>query len=69
VKLEIEPQPRVADGDELCVRIGRAVHGALSFRPEVVAVPVGSLPRFEMKAKRFVKMNATPAQTGSDPTA
>jgi phenylacetate-CoA ligase len=73
VKLEIEPQPGVADGAELCGRVGRAVQGALSFRPDVVAVPAGSLPRFEMKARRFVRRNAaaaaTGAQTGSGPGA
>ena len=69
VKLEIEPQPDVADGVELCGRVSRAVQAALSFRPDVVAVPAGSLPRFEMKAKRFVRRNPGPAQTGSGPTA
>jgi phenylacetate-CoA ligase len=58
VRLEIEPQPDVPDGVELCARVARAVQGALSFRPDVVPVPAGSLPRFEMKAKRFVRTNA-----------
>jgi hypothetical protein len=40
----------------------RAVSG---FRPDVVAVPAGSLPRFELKAKRFVKKPPTSAQTPS----
>jgi phenylacetate-CoA ligase len=57
VKLEIEP--RVSDieggGSELCGRVGRAVQAALSFRPDVVLVPRDSLPRFEMKSKRFVR--------------
>jgi phenylacetate-CoA ligase len=69
VKLEIEPQPGVADGMELCGRVGQAVQGALSFRPDVVAVPSGSLPRFEMKASRFVRRTPSPAQTKSDPGA
>lgn len=70
VKLEIEPQPNVIDGVELCGRVGRAVQGALSFRPEVVAVPPGSLPRFEMKAKRFVRrQHGTTAQTAAVPPA
>ena len=70
VKLEIEPQPHVVDGVELCGRVGRAVQGALSFRPDVVAVPPGSLPRFEMKAKRFVRrQQGTGAQTGTGPPA
>jgi phenylacetate-CoA ligase len=64
VRLEVEPQPQVTDPADLCARVGRAVQGALSFRPDVVAVPAGSLPRFELKAKRFVKRSTTPAQTG-----
>jgi phenylacetate-CoA ligase len=63
VKLEIEPQPHAGDAADLCARIARAVQGTLSFRPEVVAVPAGSLPRFEMKAKRFVRDPEPPAQT------
>jgi phenylacetate-CoA ligase len=64
VKLEIEPAPGVADGTELCARVARSVQAALSFRPEVVAVSPGTLPRFEMKAKRFIKHNsARDAQT------
>jgi phenylacetate-CoA ligase len=56
VKLEIEPAtPVVADGPELCGRIARAVQAALSFRPDVVIVPRDSLPRFELKSKRFVR--------------
>jgi hypothetical protein len=39
----------------LCGRVTRAVQQAFSFRPDVVAAPRGSLPRFEMKARRFVR--------------
>jgi phenylacetate-CoA ligase len=63
VRLEIEPQPQVGDGLDLCGRVARAVQGALSFRPEVVAVAPGSLPRFELKARRFVKKSSATAQT------
>jgi phenylacetate-CoA ligase len=63
VRLEIEPQPQAVDGAELCRRVGLAVQGALSFRPEVVTVPAGSLPRFELKARRFVKRTSQTAQT------
>jgi phenylacetate-coenzyme A ligase PaaK-like adenylate-forming protein len=35
--------------------VAKAVQEALSFRAEVVQVPPGSLPRFELKAKRFVR--------------
>ena len=36
-------------------RVGRMIQDTLSFRAEVHAVPCGSLPRFEMKARRFVR--------------
>jgi phenylacetate-CoA ligase len=66
VKLEIEPLGPVAgDGAELCGRVGRAVQAALSFRPDVVIVPRDSLPRFELKSKRFVRRPAPAAQTPS----
>jgi phenylacetate-CoA ligase len=53
VKLIVEPAP-AADPVRLAERVGRAIHDALSFRAEVTTVPPGTLPRFEMKARRFV---------------
>ena len=56
VRLEIEPAPdAAADGGHLAKRIAGAVQQSLSFRADVVAVPPGTLPRFELKAKRFVR--------------
>lgn len=58
VNLEIEPVSGAAGigaPEELCRRIARAVQETFNFRAEVSAVPVGALPRFEMKAKRFVR--------------
>ena len=67
VRIELEPTAACAADDSgsggpaaLVERVARAVHDALSFRAEVVTVPVGSLPRFEMKARRFVR-RAAPA--------
>jgi phenylacetate-coenzyme A ligase PaaK-like adenylate-forming protein len=40
----------------LCERVARAVHDELHFRAEVRPAAPGSLPRFEMKAKRFVRV-------------
>ena len=38
--------------------VDQAIQNELSLRPEITVVPSGSLPRFEMKAKRFhVKIN------------
>lgn len=66
VRLEIEPLPATTDPAGLCARVGRAVQAALSFRPDVVAVTAGSLPRFELKARRFIHKNAIAAQTPTD---
>jgi phenylacetate-CoA ligase len=53
LRIEVEPIPD-SDGG-LAERVGRAIRDELLFRAEVVAVPPGTLPRFEMKAKRLVK--------------
>ncbi|HEX5242944.1 MAG TPA: AMP-binding protein [Tepidisphaeraceae bacterium] len=55
VLLEIEPMPDVEAHAQLCDRVGQALHQSLSFRAQVVAVPAGSLPRFELKAHRFIR--------------
>jgi phenylacetate-CoA ligase len=57
VRLEIEPI-NGAVADDLANRVAHAVQAALSFRADVVAVPSGSLPRFEMKARRFIREDA-----------
>jgi len=57
VSLEVEPAASVSANQSgpLCERIGNALQEALHFRAEIVAVPAGSLPRFELKARRFVR--------------
>jgi phenylacetate-CoA ligase len=52
--VEIEPVPS-ASGTDLAERVGRAIGAELLFRAEVRAVAPGSLPRFEMKARRLVR--------------
>jgi phenylacetate-CoA ligase len=56
VEIELEPLAESA-APNLADRVARAVQNTLSFRAAVRTVPCGSLPRFEMKAKRFVKRN------------
>jgi phenylacetate-CoA ligase len=56
VKLEIEPAPDFLDTPALCERVGRTLQETLSFKADVQAVATGTLPRFEMKAKRFVRV-------------
>lgn len=57
VKLELEPASTLSAGDlaTLHATLGKAIKERLQFQAEVVLVPVGSLPRFEMKAKRLVR--------------
>lgn len=54
LRVEVEPAANADAG--LAEAVGRAVRDELLFRIEVVAVPSGSLPRFEMKARRVVKL-------------
>ncbi len=53
--LKIEPAVNCGDVIALVRQLERALHHALALRVPVTAVPSGSLPRFEMKAKRWVK--------------
>jgi len=53
VKISIEPA-REAFGSHLAERVSQAIREELLFRAEVAEVPPGTLPRFEMKAKRIV---------------
>jgi phenylacetate-CoA ligase len=55
VRLEIEPAQGASGASDLAARETRAVQTTLSFRAEVQVVPSGTLPRFEMKARRFVR--------------
>lgn len=45
----------MAEPAGLAARVGRAIQDRLAFRAEVRTVPAGSLPRFELKARRVVK--------------
>ncbi|HLJ97128.1 MAG TPA: AMP-binding protein [Gemmataceae bacterium] len=53
LRIAVEPLPS-ASANGLAERISRAIRDELLFRAEVTAVPAGSLPRFEMKARRIV---------------
>ena len=59
LKLEIEPTVQCAEAQEgidgLITAIARQIKDRLNFQAEVAAVPVESLPRFEMKGRRFVR--------------
>lgn len=55
VRVEIEPVAVGPNGSDLAGRVAQAIQDTLSFRAEVRTVSLGTLPRFEMKAKRFVR--------------
>jgi phenylacetate-CoA ligase len=56
--LRVEVELRAGDAEEVVARVGQILHDALLFRAEVRAVPPGTLPRFEMKARRVVRKNS-----------
>lgn len=65
MRIEVEPAPG-ADGAALAAAVAREVRDELLFRAEVVAVAAGSLPRYEMKARRLIirRAGGDPADTG-----
>ncbi|MDG2391478.1 MAG: AMP-binding protein [Planctomycetaceae bacterium] len=58
LKIEIEPIASLAGSDDeqqLLTDINRAIKDRLNFQAEIVAVEPESLPRFELKGRRFSK--------------
>jgi phenylacetate-CoA ligase len=53
LSLRIEPVTGGADTETLAERVQKALHGVFNLRVPVTLAPAGSLPRFEMKAKRW----------------
>jgi len=53
LSLRIEPVTGCADTQTLAERVQKALHGVFNLRVPVTLAPAGSLPRFEMKAKRW----------------
>ncbi len=53
LRIEIEPRSN-GDPAGLARNIAELIRDRLNFRPEVVPVGPGTLPRFEMKARRIV---------------
>ncbi len=54
LKLTLEPKADVASG-QLQERVVARFRERLGLRPEVETVSPGTLPRFELKARRFLK--------------
>jgi phenylacetate-CoA ligase len=61
MRIRIEPGVGCADVGGLVRRVELAFQVALSLRVPVIAVPPGSLPRFEMKAKRWERQRSARA--------
>jgi phenylacetate-CoA ligase len=57
--LRLDVEPVGGDGRALAEAIARAVRDELLFRVEVAPAPPGSLPRFELKARRVVRVPGT----------
>jgi phenylacetate-CoA ligase len=55
LRLTVEPYADCQDRDELARRLERALHAAFALRVPVAVVLPGTLPRFEMKARRWFK--------------
>jgi phenylacetate-CoA ligase len=67
--LRIEVEPSGPDGVGVAERISKAIRDELLFRAEVVAVPPGALPRFELKARRIAareQLNPENAESTED---
>lgn len=58
IKIEIEPLPALGASviDSLVARITETIKNRWHFQAEVVPVTTGSLPRFEMKGRRFARI-------------
>ncbi|MCH7885603.1 MAG: prolyl oligopeptidase family serine peptidase, partial [Planctomycetes bacterium] len=52
--IEVEPDPE-RDAGDLAHRIETSVRDRFHFKPRVTLVSAGSLPRFEMKARRLIR--------------
>jgi phenylacetate-CoA ligase len=55
ITLQIEPSPRCRDVAELVRNLERTFESALALRVPITTVPSGTLPRFEMKSRRWIR--------------
>ncbi|MFQ5466593.1 MAG: phenylacetate--CoA ligase family protein [Kiloniellaceae bacterium] len=52
-ELEVQIETRAAEPERIAAALGREIHAALGLRARVAPAAFGSLPRFDLKAKRF----------------
>jgi phenylacetate-CoA ligase len=62
LRIQVEPHANVVDASQLTARLDRAIRDELLFRAEIETVTPGTLPRFELKARRVVWK--TPSASG-----
>jgi phenylacetate-CoA ligase len=55
LRLQLEPAPECPDAESLRQSVEAALRTAFNLRIPVTLVPSGALPRFELKARRWVK--------------
>jgi phenylacetate-CoA ligase len=57
LSLQIEPSPDCADVAGLVRKLEKDFEAAMALRVPITTVPFGTLPRSEMKAKRWIVKN------------
>jgi len=55
ISIQVEPKPECADTAALIERLEQSFQNSFSLRVPVTTVPTGTLPRFEMKARRWIR--------------
>jgi phenylacetate-CoA ligase len=55
ISLQIEPSPRCRDVAGLVRNLERSFETAMALRVPITTVPAGTLPRFEMKSRRWIR--------------
>jgi phenylacetate-CoA ligase len=67
LRVQLEPAASCADPAALAREVAAAFRNAFNLRVPVAAVPPGSLPRFELKARRWVRLQGAEAgETGEN---
>jgi phenylacetate-CoA ligase len=57
VRVQLEPEPDCPDGAALCREVETALRAAWNLRIPVSLAAPGSLPRFEMKSRRWIRLD------------
>ena len=55
-EMEIKVEIEVAHRQKIVCRLQQSIHDKFHFRTKIEAVALGTLPIFEMKAKRWIRL-------------